>query len=206
MDDRTKETHDTWGLIQWNRFQGRSNFFGSDLNHDSGVTLTVKECEAHRSLSRTLFFDGKIILEVRMSESQFAEFLTTPNSGNGTPCTIEHRHMKEFKNMGPVKMMASEYDLHREEGKKTVRESMSVVNDMKAMIDGLKISAKAKKDLLWQVEMIERALGSSIDFVEESFERRMNEIVQKAKTDIEAFNYHSRLANGLDAREIEDAR
>ena len=203
MDEREKTTHQTWGLLNWNRFQGRQKFFGSDLNHDSGVTVELREAEVNRSLSQSWNFPLKLIASVRMTESQFAEFLTTPNRGTGVPCTIEHRSVGKWENMGPVKMMPSEYDMHREEGKKTVRESLNIVNDLKSQINDLKASAKAKDALLWQVELIERALGSSIDFVEESFEKRMSQIVQKAKTDIEAFNYHSRIANGMPVKAIE---
>lgn len=85
-----KYEHPAFGLIGMSIVSGGSeSLFGSDVGHGQRVRLTIKHAEHQRGLSNDWYHArGLPIVEVEMSHSQFAEFITSPNRGEGVPCTI----------------------------------------------------------------------------------------------------------------------
>ncbi len=83
------ERHPSYALIGANRWIGGESFlYGSDFRHAAGVTVTIRKSELHRGLSNDYAHSLGELIEVDLSEAQWATFVSTLNSGMGTQCTL----------------------------------------------------------------------------------------------------------------------
>ena len=90
-DDVTELHHDAFGMIGVTIVTGGSDtLFGSDLKHGQTVRIRIKRARSQRNHSRDSFFAEDSLVEVTLSHTQFAEMITSPNRGDGIPCTINY--------------------------------------------------------------------------------------------------------------------
>ena len=90
MSDKT-DRHPSLGMISWGRSSGKDiSLFGSELNHDHLIHITVSGASRVRDLNKDRYHDEDVVVDLHMSAAQFSEFITTPNT-TGVPCTIRHR-------------------------------------------------------------------------------------------------------------------
>ena len=85
-----KESHPSYGVVGISRISGNASLFNSEVKHMHFISLTIRN--AHRVLDGTHEFlsADNTIAEVRMTEAQFAQFITQPNQGDGVACTIHY--------------------------------------------------------------------------------------------------------------------
>lgn len=83
------EHHPTYGMISIHKTYAHpgEHLVGSDLLHNSFITLKISSMKYQRMLSGDQYFDDDKIVEIQMSHSQWAEFLSSINS-SGVPCTL----------------------------------------------------------------------------------------------------------------------
>lgn len=82
--------HPSFGMLSFSRAHGgHSNLFGSSIQHRDTIHMVLKEGTVSRDLNEDWYFGGPEIVEVEMSQSQFAELITSMNMGSGVPCTIK---------------------------------------------------------------------------------------------------------------------
>lgn len=79
--------HPAFASISVSHVSGHANLYGSDFSHQHYVTVTIHTSELRRDLARDWHFDRKELIEVAMSEAQWATFVSTPNR-QGPCCTL----------------------------------------------------------------------------------------------------------------------
>lgn len=84
------ETHPSYGVISISHTSGRTDLFASDVQHQHFITIKVSEARRVVNGTHEFVMDDRQLVEVAMSAAQFAEFITSPNRGSGTPCTIRN--------------------------------------------------------------------------------------------------------------------
>lgn len=83
--------HPAYGQIGASRtYGGGRALYGSDFRHNSSVTIRISESEVTRDLSRDWPHATREIVEVTLSEAQWATFVSSLNMGEGTQCTLAH--------------------------------------------------------------------------------------------------------------------
>ena len=91
MKEFEKKTHESYGLVQFNKINGRfSNLFGTNVDSNTAIALRVKRGNIKRGLNSSWYGEEEELIEVILSPNQFSELLTTMNCGVGVPCTIQH--------------------------------------------------------------------------------------------------------------------
>lgn len=84
--------HESHGMIGLYHTNGRRRFFGSALGtHDHYMAIKIREGYEVANMGRKWFAGGKLVCEIRLSNAQFAEMITTPNMNDGIPCTFSFR-------------------------------------------------------------------------------------------------------------------
>lgn len=63
------------------------SLFDSDIRHAHTVVLRIEEAERRREIGHDFIHGGKRIVEVEMSEAQWASFVSSTNT-SGVPCTL----------------------------------------------------------------------------------------------------------------------
>lgn len=87
-------THPAFAQISASRVSGGTYLYGSDFQHHNYVTISIKLSESHqrKGSGRDWAFGREEILEVALSEAQWATFVSTMNVGDGVQCTLSRKN------------------------------------------------------------------------------------------------------------------
>ena len=83
------ETHPSYGCIGISQTSGRGVLFGSEVTHQHFISLTISEARRVVDEPREFVISDRQLVQIAMTQAQFAEMITSPNRGSGVPCTIE---------------------------------------------------------------------------------------------------------------------
>jgi hypothetical protein len=195
------EKHPSYGLAYFSRMSGGYRaLFGSSIQTQQTISLTLKMATHHRSLNNDHFFGEKEIIEVEMSESQFAELITHFNTGSGTPVTIRHINHERY----PDPPFQSKADLFSAEFK-TQMHNFGV--DMKKMVEtateilnNKPSIGKGDRELIAKsIDSLVSHITNGIPFVSEKFQDSMDKTIVEAKAAIEQFIQNRIRETGLAA-------
>lgn len=188
MPDGEKKTHPTYGMIGASRVTcGTTGLyaFGSRIKHNAFIDITIRRASQERSLNRDWFFGDKELITVRLTEAQWATFVSSMNVGFGVPCTLCHvMHEPQGEVPKPVDSIAQA----KHEARK---EAASVMERLKSLCGRLKdaVVNPKKTELKEIVRDLEVAVGnfpSNHEFLYKSFEEHVENVVTDAKASVEA--------------------
>lgn len=195
--DETVTTHPAFAQIGAFRTSGgHTALYGSDFNHNSYMTIRIQASELHRSLNRDWHFGRGEIIEVALSEAQWATFVSTPNVGSGTPCTIQHL---QCKMMPLLPDPTSRSDQFRDEMKVRLEKTVKSVADALAVLDGLGLPKGKTAAIRDTLDRLMTELNSNLPFVASQFEEHMEDTVEKAKQEVHGYMVGMVQRAGLDA-------
>jgi hypothetical protein len=195
-----KETHESYGMIQVSR-QTSSHphaLFGSSIKHSSTISLRINTAEIGRNLHQDWYYKTGEIIEVEMSATQFAEFITSMNVGEGIPCTIRYLQRKRMEDP-PFVSKRMEF---QQEFKEDMQELNEQTTDGFADIKDLllakdRLSKEDRKHVVAFIEKMMQEIRSNIPFVAEQFNRQINKTVTEARQEVEAYVLHNIIERGL---------
>lgn len=184
---------------------GDSILFGSDVTHNSRVSLKISRAKLARNLSNDwVHSDSTAIIEVDMSHHQFAEMITNPNRGSGTPCTIRY----ENGHMVPgIERIENANDLFKREITASARKSAEridhALDQIGNMIESGNISKAKLRELHRMAKDASKGFGGNVGFVVEQGVEALEKAATSVKMDIEASVNHYVRQLGVDvAKEI----
>lgn len=186
--DEKPETHESFGLLQFNRSSGTPRpLFGSTIKHGETITLTISEGKVYRNFQSNRYMPGKEFIEVEMSASQFAEAITTMNVSSGVPVTL--RHVNGTQRIDPPSVDFKERaknELKEEMGELAERiEELS--KDAKEILTrkGSPIKADEKDKILKDLMFLVQEVRDNIPFAHECFQEAIEETVTQAKAEVD---------------------
>lgn len=193
------EKHESFGLLQISRqtSMGRvgsdyavgSNLYGSDILHNHLIALRIHRGERHRSLNRDsnqARVEG--IIEVVMSEVQFAQAITSMNMGSGVPCTITRLLGEQMDDCPERTKMQEVHKEFKDKMSKIGRKITELAGDVETVL-GEKGPLKAgdKKALANKMATLLQDIESNVPFMATQFSETMDSIVAEAKGEVEAY-------------------
>lgn len=188
--EKNKINHPSYGMIGFSRIRGGNPYlFGSAVKHDEKIECTIRRADVSRSLSKDWFYGKDAIVTVEMSYAQFAEAISSMNIGFGVPCTITYT---EKEGMIPNCNYESKRETYRKEFENTVHKASAdtdkLISDLQNIFTSKKTLSKADKEnilkMLYQVKM---NIDENASFVFDQFNEHMDQAVNEAKSEIEAF-------------------
>lgn len=193
--------HPSYGLARFSRINGSHRaLFGSSIQNQNTITLTITRAEHQRNLGNDWYHGNQEIIEVEMSQTQFAELITSFNYGTGIPVTIKHLNHDIY----PNPPFLSKVDLHNSEFQKRMynyRKRMEEV--VEKTTDILKnknsIGKGDREQILQELESLMSVVSNGIPFYQEQFVEAMEKTVLEAKGEIEAFVEKQIRDKGLEA-------
>ena len=63
--ETNKDNHESYGMISIAKFNGKSQFFGSDLEHGGGISITISKGEVERKLFSEWYYGGEEMIHQR---------------------------------------------------------------------------------------------------------------------------------------------
>jgi len=204
--EEIRETHPCFGSAQLTRRSGAAVLFGSVVKGHAGyVVLTICRAERQHSYSKDTVYPREQLIEVSMSEAQFAELITTWNRGEGVPVTLNRIREGDFVS---VPAIDTEEEAETERARALFKERMEVtarqffeardqlfeILDKKGAIN--KKDRDKIRDIFWRVN---RWLVDEAPYATNTFVEATERAVQKAKTEVDAFVTRVIHKTGLDA-------
>jgi hypothetical protein len=181
VDERGDERHPAFGRVILNRMTSSHgiSLFDSEIKHTHVVTLSIQGATRKRDLNRDWIYpDSTPLVEIQMSEAQWASMISSFHDGGGTSCTISYTkqdgHTQEIPfaprmqhSMDEVKEAA-----HRQYAK--VLEALRLVEE------------KPNKGNIKHLRTMLENADRNVAYTAKSMTEHAENVVQKARADIEA--------------------
>ena len=185
----TVERHPAYAQIGANRVAGGAYLYGSDFRHPYYITLQIHDSELHRHLSGDRPMSGKRLIEIAMSEAQWATFVSSLNQGGGVQCTLEYT--PEAGLVPPIVQPKDRKLQFSQEMGERFSMAIRALKDLASQIDEAPLSGKKKDALKRQLQVAEMNLAPNMDFVAKQFDEHMERTVEKAKSEVNAYAQHT---------------
>lgn len=194
--DREVSRHPSYAQVAIHHVQGGACLYGSDFEHHNFVLLTIKGSELHRDLARDWHFERETIVEIALSEAQYATMISSPNR-SGVPCTLQYRGGNMIPGL-PRRDSTKLYDAEIERKLRATVESLEKQRDeIKAAVG--KLPKKVQEQVLGPIETAIREIASNTPFVMKSFDEHMEASIEKAKVEVNAYVTNTVMRAGLES-------
>lgn len=186
-----KYTHPSYGVIKISRVSGETTLFDSDFQHQHFISLSV--CKAakyddghHSMIHEDHGDDGRSIVEVYMSEAQFARAITSMNMGSGSPCTLNRVHNKSV----PLPEAEQAKERHIDGVNEKLSGAMNKQREIVGLLerwrsDKHRPTLKEMDELIMDLGCATDNFKSNMEYYGRCFEEHMEKVVLDAKTEIE---------------------
>lgn len=200
--DSITKTHPSFAMVRFSRVTSSPpgiKLFGSELPSQAFINLKVVEAEKVWNLSQEWYHGGKVLLDLNLSASQFAELLTSMNVGSGVPATLSYVHGK-----GNIPDFIDEQTLPEQIKEDIKADAKSVIDEVKAfradvtkLLGESKITRKAADALLERANRMEMTVSSNMPFVIDQYVEAVDKVTATGKAEVESFMMHAVTKMGL---------
>jgi len=199
--DKTKETHESYGLVGVSRRTGDpGNLFGSSIRHQNYVALTIKRAEKNRDIHRDWYYGHEHLIKIEMSNTQFAEMITTMNMGDGVPCTIRHIGYERMEDPPGIEQRQIFEDEFKVDMQQVGNKISSAIKKAESLLDIKGNIKKAERhEIISLLESIAQDINLNMPFVQAQFNKAMDKTILEAKGEVEAFVSNKITSLGVEA-------
>jgi hypothetical protein len=202
----TEHDHPAFGQVvvtRWTSGGSGHRLFGSDLSHSTGITIKLSRANLRRGLSSDWIHATEPVAEFSMSESQWARMVSSIGVGSGVPVTLmAYREGSFFQPPMIAAPELSRKELHGEEMRQrmteALQEAMAQVNRLGSMIDEGKIGKKDLRELHSTLARAVSHMPGNVAFAFDTFTEAIEQVVDEAKTEVEAHVGALAMRIGLD--------
>lgn len=194
-----EERHPAWGLVGIHRVSTGpegADLFDSDVQHRESMVLTLREAYRKRDLGHDYIgSDGRVpIVEIQMSLAQWASFISSPNSGDGVPCTIRARESDPLVPGVPHDPRLAE---SIDEVRGAADKAFGAVQEA--------FDAYAEKKTAANLRTLKAAIANApgnVEFAGKTLTKHAENVVQRARADVEAMVNAAAAQRGLDPGDL----
>lgn len=180
--------HPSFGMLSLSRIHGNSGYlFGSEIQSENFIELTLSEGEMNRDLTNDYFYGDKPLFKVKMSTNQFSELITALNAGSRVPVTIEQ---VLGENVEQCADMESKKTYTHNQFKQRMAELLVDINKrwkgIEKIIDKKTLTKDDQRELKLFYDKLTVEVKSNIPFFMRCFQETMDKVVLDAKTEIDS--------------------
>lgn len=187
--------HKSYGNISVSRYTGTSEFFGSDLIHNGGISIEISGASVKRESSRKWIRTEESKIRVHMSHNQFVDMITSGMNTVGVPCTIVHEQGHKVDQIPHARNTRDDF---KRDFQATNEELLKRIDELEAKMNG-NIGKRKLDELKHDLKIIKSHLKGNIPFVMKSFTEEMENVVTEAKHSIANYTEHKIRTLGLEA-------
>lgn len=189
MDER-KESHESYGMLRIGRMSGHDkSLFGSSIQHHNTIWLSIHPGVVERSLYHDHHYAKRqAYIEVEMSQSQFAEAITSMNTGSGVPVTVRRINGESIDETPfTSKRLQFEQEFKQKMERLESRLSRLTEKTEDVLANKKSLTKNDRKAILNELTSLKTDLSSNLPFIATSFNEQMDKTTQEAKAEVEAF-------------------
>jgi hypothetical protein len=202
--DGIKQEHESFGMLQFSRLSSNKgqSLFGSSIEHSNTIALRLHKGTVERGLNTDWYYAGRELFEVEMSQTQFAEAISSMNQGSGVPVTIKRLNGKRIEPC-PFTNKRQQFEQEFEQRMKKMADGF---DEMTARAEEILSAGKAptkaeKQEIMNTLFKVKQELGSNIPYVNSCFNEQMDRTVMEAKGEVEALVQNTLNRLGLESLE-----
>lgn len=188
MSERIK--HPSYANLYIGRSQcsGQQALFGSSIKHHDIITLRISPAYMDRDLNYDRYYaENHPYIEINMSQSQFAQAITSLNMGAGVPVTLRQingEYIEPCPFVDKREQFSNEFREDMNELTKKIKETTEAVEDL---IQNKRTFTKADKEqILSTLHSVSQQLSSNYPYMFSMFNEQMDKTVTEAKAEIES--------------------
>lgn len=178
--------HPAWGVARANVHSSTgSQLFDSDIIHSRVVVLTISRATRERSLHRDWIHAADELIEIEMSQAQWGALVSSFGQGEGVPVTITRDQDGRVSDVPYEPRLAesiAEVRAASATGVEPIADAYQEVMDLFEAGAG----KKALRDALTSLGHQVRNAPRNMEFAAQSLTEHAENVITKAKADIEA--------------------
>lgn len=187
IDEYGDEQHESWLLVRAGHVTAHpsAQLFGSDVQHQHYVVVTITRCTRKRNLNRDWLHGTEVLLEMAMSQAQWGAFVSSFGQGGGVPATLNRLVGEARVSQAPPESRFDES--HREVGEAGNRALTKVQASYDALAAAFETGGKrAQREALHDLGCQLSNAPKDMEFAAESLTKHVEKVVTTARADIEA--------------------
>lgn len=191
MNSFTEDEHKpAYGMLAFHRVTGGDpNLFGSSVQHNEKIMLTLKEGSVSRGLNKDWYHGRRTLFEVEMSYTQFAELISAMNVGDGIPVTI--RYTKETGSVPGLEIVNKRTQFlgeFKEANATSATTANELIEKLRSIFNEKRpIKAAEREQILSMLTQLYNAVNTHNEFMLKQFNEAMEGVSTEAKGEVEAF-------------------
>jgi hypothetical protein len=200
-NERGEESHPAFSLISASRISyggGGGVLFDSDITHQHTVRIKIETATRQRRLNHDYIHGHKQLIEVELSEAQWASFVSSMNT-TGVPATLRWLPGEgQLPELPYAPRLQQSMDEVRNVAERLFTEAREALAEYEQAV-AEKAGAKVVREKLRNLHATLENSKSNVTYAAKSLNEHTENVVQKARADIEAIVYHESQRLGLDA-------
>lgn len=193
------ETHESYGTVQISRCTGQAELFDVSSPQQHFMTLRINEADLNRSLSSDKVHSRRQLIEIYMSETQFARMVSSVGT-SGVPCTI-HRVTGDDKNWRDPPpsndkgaKLREDLEIHTEYVSNLLKEMDKKLTELANSKRVGKAQIKEVQNLMYQARM---TVDENLPFILTQATEQLEGAIDEARANIDAYQQHQAMNLGL---------
>ena len=169
------------------QYSARQSLFGSSIQHDGVITLKISPASVSRSLNKDWYYaEPNPYIEVIMSQSQFAQAITSLNMGDGTPVTLTYLNGQRIEQC-PYEDKRKVFDNELSTSmQKLAKDFKEIEKDAVDILENKRTLSKSDREIILKAfSKVYRKLTDEMPFIYSQFNEQMDKTVTEAKAEIE---------------------
>ena len=184
-----KHEHPSYGTISLHRASvggGGADLFMSSVKNGNVVVLEICHADRTRASTHSDYVHSKDpIVQIYMSELQFAQAITSFGIGGGVPCTINRINNQAVEDCPPD----TRFREFNAEIKLDADETSSDLDELRTMIDELveqpRVNKSQIRDLASKMDKVLRDLKSNVPFLAKQIQEHTEDVINDAQAQID---------------------
>lgn len=178
-------SHPAFGQISCSRVTGGNNYlYGSDFAHHNTVRISITGSVVVRDHGIERAHNGRELIEIEMSESQWASMVSSLNMGSGTMCTLRRVAGEKMPHLPPPE---DKQEIFAKSMDETLAKAKEHAKELRIMLEQSGLPKKKVDEMLRKLGQVDMNIGSNVEYVGKVFGEHMETTVSKAKTEVEAY-------------------
>lgn len=189
VHDDYVENHPAYAQIAASRVSSTPghHLYGSDFQHQHFMTIAIRRSQMRRSISNDWPSASEELIEVALSEAQWATFVSATNMGFGTPCTITWLN-GYLPGISPIEDRREQFTREVDERlQKAVSQAIAIRDTAKT---------KAQREI---AQLLISTLTDGLPWVAKQFDEHAEKTIEKMKIEVEAYLTSAVHRAGLEA-------
>lgn len=199
----SKYEHPAYAIVNLTRISGGTDLFDSSFTHQHFIGLSIKRAVKYSDGASDHIMGKEQLIEVWMSESQFARIITSMNMGSGGPCTLVRFNGTGIPGLAAEDRLTEHREMMQTKLTDVMDAQLALGKQIKDWREAKHRPTLAEMDeLSTQMHLISSNFKANMGFYAQCLEEHMERVVDDAKTEIEAHVLKTAGRLGIDRDEL----